>query len=123
MKSCLLVDDSRIVRKVARKIFELFGFACDEADNGLVALEFCNQKLPDVVLLDWNMPMMDGLEFTKALRQLPGGDKPLVIFCTTENDINHIQTALTAGADEYIMKPFDADIIHDKLYLLGILDR
>ena len=122
MRSCLIVDDSRVVRKVARQIFESLGYACEEAENGLLALEASGKKLPDLILLDWNMPVMDGLEYAKALRKLPGGDKPVVIFCTTENDINHIQAALTAGANEYIMKPFDADIIRDKLSQLGLLD-
>lgn len=122
MKSCLIVDDSRVVRKVARQIFETFGFACEEAENGLLAFESCKKKLPDLILLDWNMPVMDGLEFAKTLRQSPNGTNPIIIFCTTENDINHIQTALTAGANEYIMKPFDADIIRDKLSQLGLID-
>ena len=122
MKTCLIVDDSRVVRKVARQIFEGLGFACEEAENGLVALEASNKSMPDVVLLDWNMPVMDGLEYARALRKAPGGDAPVVVFCTTENDLNHIQTALEAGANEYVMKPFDADIIRDKLSQLGIVD-
>ena len=68
------------------------------------------------------MPVMDGLEYARALRKAPGGDAPVVVFCTTENDLNHIQTALEAGANEYVMKPFDADIIRDKLSQLGIVD-
>lgn len=122
MKSCLIVDDSRVVRKVARQIFEATGFSCEEAENGLVAFDVCKKHLPEVILLDWNMPVMDGLEFAKALRAMPNGDQPKVIFCTTENDMNHIQAALAAGANEYIMKPFDADIVHDKLLQLGILE-
>lgn len=122
MKSCLIVDDSRVIRKVARQIFESIQFACEEAENGQLALDACQKKLPDFVLLDWNMPVMDGLQFLLALRKLPGGDKPVVVFCTTENDIGHIQEALSAGANEYIMKPFDADIIRGKLSHLGLID-
>lgn len=122
MKSCLIVDDSRVIRKVARQIFEAIGFSCDEAENGQLALDFCKAKMPDFVLLDWNMPVMNGLEYIKLLRPLPGGDKPVVVFCTTENDMTHIQEALGAGANEYIMKPFDADIIRGKLSQLGLLD-
>lgn len=122
MKSCLIVDDSRVVRKVARQIFEAIQFACEEAENGQLALECCQKAMPDFVLLDWNMPVMDGLQYLLALRKLPGGDKPVVVFCTTENDISHIQDALSAGANEYIMKPFDADIIRGKLIHLGLLD-
>ncbi|MDE1900844.1 MAG: response regulator [Alphaproteobacteria bacterium] len=122
MKTCLIVDDSRVIRKVARQIFESIGYACTEAEDGKVALDACKTVLPQFVLLDWNMPVMNGLEFLRALRQLPGGDKPSVVFCTTENDLNHIQEALGAGANEYIMKPFDADIIRGKLEQLGLLD-
>ena len=67
--------------------------------------------MPDAVLLDWNMPVMDGYEFLGNLRRMPGGDAPKVVFCTTENDVAHIARALHAGANEYIMKPFDKDIV------------
>jgi two-component system, chemotaxis family, chemotaxis protein CheY len=122
MKTCLIVDDSRVIRKVARQIFEAIGFSCEEAENGQIALDLCKTKLPDFVLLDWNMPVMDGLAFMKAMRQLPKGDAPMVVFCTTENDMAHIQEALAAGANEYIMKPFDADIVRGKLDQLGLLE-
>lgn len=122
MKSCLIVDDSRVIRKVARQIFESIGFGCDEAEDGQKALEASEKNLPDFVLLDWNMPIMNGLEYLRALRQLPGGQNPVVVFCTTENDLNHIQEALMAGANEYIMKPFDADIIRSKLIQLGLIE-
>ena len=121
MKTCLIIDDSRVIRKVARQIFESMGYVCDEAENGQIALDACKAKLPDFVLLDWNMPVMNGLEYIRALRQIPGGDKPTVVFCTTENDLSHIQEALGAGANEYIMKPFDADIIRGKLEQLGLI--
>ncbi len=122
MKSCLIVDDSRVIRKVARQIFESSGFTCEEAEDGKIALEACQAKLPDVVLLDWNMPVMDGIQFLKALRQLPNGSAPVVVFCTTENDLMHIQEALANGANEYIMKPFDADIVRSKLCQLGLIE-
>ena len=122
MKSCLIVDDSRVIRKVARQIFEASGFACEEAEDGKIALEACQKKLPDVILLDWNMPVMDGLEFLKALRKVPDGNSPKVVFCTTENDMKHIQEALASGANEYIMKPFDADIVRSKLSQLGMIE-
>jgi two-component system chemotaxis response regulator CheY len=77
--------------------------------------------MPDAVLLDWNMPVMDGLEFLKQLRREPGGHRPIVVFCTVENDKERIAEALEAGADEYIMKPFDGDIISSKLELAGLL--
>ena len=122
MKTCLIVDDSRVIRKVARQIIEALGFTCEEAENGQIALDFCKTKLPEFILLDWNMPVMNGMEFMLAARKLPGGDKPIIVFCTTENDMKHIQDALSSGANEYIMKPFDADIIRGKLEQLGMIN-
>lgn len=122
MKSCLLVDDSRVIRKVARQIFESLDFNCEEAENGQMALEACQKAMPDVILLDWNMPVMDGMEFLRALRKMANGGESVVVFCTTENDMKHIQDAMTNGANEYIMKPFDADIVRSKLIQLGIVD-
>ena len=120
MKHCLIVDDSAVIRKVARRILEDLAFAISEAENGEIALSMCKTEMPDVVLLDWNMPVMNGYEFLTHLRQVPGGEKPKVLFCTTENDIAHITRALQAGADEYIMKPFDKDIVAAKLHEVGL---
>lgn len=121
MKTCLVVDDSRVVRKVARRIVEDLGLACEEAEDGVEALKVCQAQMPDCVLLDWNMPNMNGLEFLKALRAESNGGEPKVVFCTTENDMSYIQKALEAGANEYIMKPFDADIIETKFKQVGIV--
>ena len=120
MKTCLLVDDSRVIRKVARQILENLGFSCADAEDGQQALDACKKSMPDIVLLDWNMPVMTGIDFLGHLRILPGGDIPHVIFCTTENDATHIREALSKGANEYIMKPFDADIIRNKLEQVGL---
>ena len=121
MKSCLVVDDSRVIRMVARKILEELSFNVLEAEDGKVALDACMKELPDGVLLDWNMPVMDGIEFLLELRKLPGGDNVAVVFCTTENDLAHIQKAIEAGADEYIMKPFDSEIIQTTFAQVGLL--
>ena len=121
MKTCLVVDDSGVVRKVARRIVETMGFQVIEAEDGSVALDACKQAFPDAVLLDWNMPVMDGLEFLIQLRRMPGGDAPVVVFCTTENGMDHIARALEAGANEYIMKPFDKDIISAKFQEVGLI--
>lgn len=121
MKSCLIVDDSRVVRSVARKILEELNFSVDEAEDGKQALDRCSTGMPDAILLDWNMPVMTGIDFLKELRQTPGGGSPIVVFCTTENDINHIQEAISAGANEYIMKPFDKEIVQDKFSQVGLL--
>ena len=111
MKTCLVVDDSRVIRKVARRIIEDLGFEIAEAADGMEAMAWCRTAMPDAILLDWNMPVMDGLEFVKQLRAEPDGKDPVVIFCTVENDPSRIRQALDAGANEYIMKPFDGDII------------
>ncbi|MDX9862768.1 MAG: response regulator [Rhodospirillales bacterium] len=121
MKSCLVVDDSRVIRKVARNILEDLGFEVSEAANGQEALDVCKAKAFDSILLDWYMPVMNGIEFLKALRALPAGKGPIVVFCTTENDINHIQAAIEAGANEYVMKPFDSEIIQAKFAQVGLL--
>lgn len=121
MKSCLIVDDSKVVRMVARKILEGLNFAIDEAEDGQKAIEACERGMPDAVLLDWNMPVKNGLEFLQELRQMDNGAAPIVVFCTTENDLAHIQQAISAGANEYIMKPFDSEIIESKFSQVGLL--
>jgi two-component system, chemotaxis family, chemotaxis protein CheY len=121
MKRCLIVDDSRVVRKVARRIIEDLDFVAEEAADGSEALEACRVKMPDAVLLDWNMPVMNGIDFLRALRREPGGGAPIVVFCTTENDMNHIAEAISSGANEYIMKPFDSEIIESKFVEAGLL--
>jgi two-component system, chemotaxis family, chemotaxis protein CheY len=121
MKTCLIVDDSGIIRKVARRILESLEFQILEAENGEQAFETCHRELPDAILLDWNMPKMDGYDFLRALRRLPGGERPKVVFCTTENDVAHIARALQAGANEYIMKPFDKDIVEEKFQEIGLI--
>lgn len=116
MKSCLIVDDSKVIRKVARRILESLDFDIDEAGDGREALERVTAMSPDVILLDWNMPVMSGMEFLRALRSDRSlAAQPKVVFCTTENDMAHIRAALDAGADEYIMKPFDREILQSKL--------
>ncbi len=120
MKSCLVVDDSSVVRKVARRILEDMEYIVQEAEDGQEAYEKCMAEMPDSILLDWNMPIKSGLEFLKDLRAYDGGAKPKVVFCTTENDVGHIAMALRAGANEYIMKPFDREILETKFERLWV---
>ena len=120
-RTCLVVDDSRVVRKVARRILEAGGFTVSEAEDGSQALEVCRAGMPDCVLLDWNMPVMNGLEFLKALRAEFGPGNPPVLFCTTETDISFIEQAIEHGAQEFIMKPFDAEILMGKFEQAGLL--
>lgn len=120
-KNCLIVDDSRVVRKVLRRILEDLGYECDEADHADGAYEHCvKTRMPDVIMLDWNMPGEDGLEFLVRLRAHKDGKSPKVLFCTTECTKEGMEQVLAAGADEFVMKPFDGEIIRTKLRLLGL---
>jgi two-component system chemotaxis response regulator CheY len=121
MKQCLIVDDSRIFRKIARKILEELQFSTEEAEDGTAALDICRRNMPDAILLDWNMPTMSGIEFLRVLRREPFGAKPIVVYCTTENDIAHITEAVGAGANEYLIKPIDKDIVEAKLIEAGVI--
>jgi two-component system chemotaxis response regulator CheY len=120
-KTCLIVDDSRIIRKVARRIVEGLGFEVDEAADGAEALAFCSGLIPEVILLDWSMPVMDGMTFLRRLRALPGGMAPKVLFCTIETRAERIAEALSAGADDYVMKPFDGEILTSKFAEVGVV--
>ena len=121
MKTCLHVDDSKAIRAIVRPILINLGFEVLEAADGAEALKACQAKFPTAILLDWNMPVMNGLEFLKALRATPGGDAPIVIFCTTENKPQQIEEGILAGANEYIMKPFDQAILESKFAEVGLL--
>lgn len=120
MTNFLVVDDSGVIRKIARKMLEEMGFAVAEACDGVDAIKACENAMPDAILLDWNMPNMDGITFIRALREKPEGEAPKVVFCTTESDFSHISAALEAGANEYIFKPFDMDTLRDKLSMAGV---
>ncbi len=122
MKTCLLVDDSGLVRKVARRIIEGFSFTCSDAPDGMQAVEACSAAMPDAILLDWNMPGISGIETLKLIRAMPGGDHPKIVLCTTNSEVEHIMKALEEGADEYIMKPFDSDIVRSKFEQIGLLE-
>lgn len=121
MKRCLIVDDSRVVRKVAGRIVRDLSFEVIEAGDGAEALQHCRQAMPDAVLLDWNMPIMNGIDFLRALRREKDGDKPVVLFCSTENDADHISEAIRTGANEFIMKPFDTAVIESKFAEVGLI--
>ena len=100
MKTCLIVDDSKIVRKVVRRIVETFGFKILEAENGKEAVDQTRANSVDVIILDWNMPVMDGMECMKEIRADAAISQPKIIFCTTENEFGKIQQAMMNGADE-----------------------
>ena len=120
MKTCLVVDDSKVIRKVARHILETLDFRVTEAGDGQEALASCMAAAPDVILLDWNMPVMSGMDFLRALREAKVSHRPKVVFCTTENGMAYIRAAIEAGADEYVMKPFDRETPASKLQIVGM---
>ena len=120
MKTCLVVDDSKVIRKVARHILETLNFEVSEAADGKEALDSCMASVPDVILLDWNMPVMSGMDFLRALREASLASRPKVVFCTTENGMAYIRAAIEAGADEYVMKPFDRETLESKLQIVGM---
>lgn len=118
-RTCLIVDDSRVVRGIARRIMEQFGYAVGEAENGEEALGKCRAAMPQVILLDWNMPVMSGIEFLAALAGLETGAKPKVVFCSTNSDEAAIRSGLEAGAGSYLLKPFDEQTLRIALDRVG----
>ena len=118
MKQVLVVDDSPVIRKIARRILEGMKLSVSEAADGRQALAACSFVMPDAVFVDASMPVLDGYEFLRELRALPGGDAPKVIFCTSEYDVPQIARAMHAGADDFMMKPFDRELVQSKFEAL-----
>lgn len=118
-RTCLIVDDSRVIRKVSSKIAISLGYVPIEAENGEEALARCKKSMPDLVLTDWNMPEMDGIEFVTKLRSIPTPKEPVVVFCTSNGEAKDIHDGIAAGADDYIVKPFDEAALKAKLEKLG----
>jgi two-component system chemotaxis response regulator CheY len=121
MKHCLVVDDSRVIRTVARRILEDLHYAVVEAEDGMEGLRACHEKMPDLIFLDWNLPSMKGLDFIRSVRGQEDGGHPVILFCTTESDPGEIASAMAAGANEYVLKPFDGSAVRDKLTDIGVL--
>ena len=119
MKHCLVVEDSRVIRTIARRILEDLRYSVQEAEDGMEALRVCHDNMPDLIFLDWNLPSMTGLDFVKSVRGQKSGTRPAILFCTTENDPGDIATAIAAGASEHLMKPFDGSHVRAKLADMG----
>jgi two-component system chemotaxis response regulator CheY len=120
MTSCLVIDHSPALRTVARRILEEIGYKVTGAGDGMAALRACRETMPDLIFLDWNLPHMTGLEFVKALRGLPGGEHPQILYSTTEMSTKQIASAKAAGADEFVIKPFDRTQVRSKLSAIGL---
>jgi two-component system chemotaxis response regulator CheY len=121
MFQAMVVDDSAVIRKVVRRIFEGMQFETTEAEDGEKGLQACAFLMPDLVFVDWNMPVVDGFGFIRQLRKMPDGHRPKILFCTSENDVAHIARAMHAGADDHILKPFDRAIMRAKVEAVGLL--
>ncbi|MFA5956433.1 response regulator [Hyphomicrobium sp.] len=115
MIHCLVIDDSDIIRKYTRLIFESLGFRVSEADGGIAAMERLRSEAPDFILLDWRMPGTNSIELLGKIRALPTNERPYIIYTVTENDALDIQRALSNGADTYLLKPYNRQIIEIKL--------
>ncbi len=114
MKQVLVVDDSPVIRKIARRILEGMRLQTSEATDGMQAMAACSFLMPDAILVDWSMPELDGFGFVKQLRRMPGGERPKVVFCMSEYDVAQIARAMHAGADEIMLKPFDREVVQSK---------
>jgi len=121
-RTVLIVDDSRAMRLVMARYLRELGYEVLEAANGRAALSQLEAQAesPDVALVDWNMPQMNGLEFVQAMRREPRWSEVRVMMVTSETDCERIEVALCAGADEYLMKPFTLEILSEKLAVLGL---
>lgn len=114
MTEVLIVDDSAGVRRIARRIFEALAVHVSEAEDGNQALAVCSRAMPDAILVDSDMTDIDTCEFVKRLRRLPGGDRAKVVVCASENDPPHLARAIYAGADDFMLKPFEGDLLRSK---------
>ncbi len=117
-----MIDDSKVMRRIVAGILEALGYEVQQAGHGREGLDVLERGyVPDLVCVDWNMPVMDGLQFVSAVRANPGWRRVAIMMVTSESEHGQIVRALAAGAHEYVIKPFTADAIRDKLALLGLL--
>jgi two-component system, chemotaxis family, chemotaxis protein CheY len=123
MSQALVIDDSRAVRMIVGNILREQGFEVVEAVHGQEGLQRLHEN-PEIslVLVDWNMPVMDGLEFIEAVRRVPAWNAVQLVMVTTETEAEQVQRAMNAGANEYVMKPFTPEVLVAKLSLLGAFE-
>lgn len=121
MKSCLVIDDSSVVRKITRRILESANLKVEEAEDGRQGLDICRDAMPDAIFVDSNMPNVDGFDFVRELRQMHNGKGPKVILCATENDVSYVERAKHLGVDKFILKPFDKAYLIEKFQEAGVI--
>jgi two-component system chemotaxis response regulator CheY len=121
MKTCLIVEDSEVIRKVARRIMNNLNFDAIEVTNGQEALDTCELGLPELILLDWHMPVMGGMEFLQSFRPVFKKKRPYIIFCATDNDKMELARAITLGANDYVLKPYDRESLKAKIREAGLM--
>ena len=121
MANCIIADDSKIMRMLLSKIMSNFGYTVFEAEDGEDLLQSCGKITPDLIICDWQLPLIDGIDVLLKIRSDKKVKQPVFIFCSYINDVEIISQALKAGADDFIIRPFDEDIIASKLKILKTL--
>lgn len=122
MKTCLIVEDSDVIREIAMRILKDLSIEPKECENAAVALDACRQAKPDVVLLDWDLPQLGALDFLRGAAEFPQDERPAIILCATENDPQQFALAKAAGAAHHVLKPFDRQTIEAKLAEIGVIE-
>ena len=122
MKTCLIVEDSDVIREIAMRILADLSVAAKEAETAAAGLDYCRQAKTDVVLLDWDLPSLGALDFLRGAAELPPEQRPAIILCATENDPQQFTLAKAAGASYYLLKPFDRQSVEAKLAEIGIVE-
>ena len=122
MKKVLVIDDSSMIRKVTRMILERLHFEVWEAESALQALNMVRRNKPDAIMVDWDMPNMNGVDFIQTYQAQVIGQKPVIIYCVTEYIDSNVNRALQLGADSYLMKPFDLNDVQQKFAECGLLN-
>lgn len=120
MSKCLIADDSKIIRMLLNKIMSNIGFDVIEAEDGEEVVELSQLNEPDLIIMDYRLPVLDGIDAMYKIRNSRISKQPKIIFCSSLNDIEAIKEALDSGADDYVLKPFDEEIIKSKLSILGL---
>lgn len=121
MSSCLIADDSRVIRLLLSKIMSNLGFSVLEAEDGEDVIELAQTRELDLIIMDWNLPVLEGIDVLYKIRSLRLMKSPKIVFCSSASDLDKISQAIQGGADDYIIKPFDEDIVASKLTILGLL--